>query len=103
LPATRLTMGWLAPGGTHAFGMTDLDCNHTVLFGYADPPPLSITPGLGLHLWSGPLELNLPARVYDVYFDFNWRPIDEERWGLSLGVTPGLYGDFKHLSGDTFQ
>src|SRR4029453_3182960 len=29
LPATRLTMGWLAPGGTHAFGMTDLDCNHT--------------------------------------------------------------------------
>lgn len=103
LPATRLTAGWLAPGGANGFGVTDFDGNHTWLLGYDDLPPLSITPGLGLHLWAGPHELDLPARVYDVYLDFSWRPIDTERWGLSLGITPGWYGDFERLDGDTFQ
>jgi hypothetical protein len=103
LPATRLTAAWLASGGADGFGVTDFDCNHTWLLGYDDLPPLTITPGLGLHLWSGPQGLDLPARVYDVYLDFSWRPIDAERWGLSLGITPGWYGDFERLDGDTFQ
>jgi hypothetical protein len=103
LPATRITLTWLAAGGTNGFGMSNVDCNHTLLFGYGERPPLNITPGLGLHLWSGLRDLNLPARVYDAYVDFNWRPVDRDLWGLSLGVTPGLYGDFEHLSGHTFQ
>jgi len=103
LPATRLTAIWLAAGGAHGFGMTDLDCNHTWLLGYDDLPPLNITPGLGMHLWSGPRDLNLPAQVYDAYVDFLWRPLDGERGGISFGFTPGLYGDFARLDGHTFQ
>jgi hypothetical protein len=83
--------------------MTDLDGNHTWLLGYEDLPALNITPGLGMHLWSGPRDLNLPARVYDAYVDFLWRPIDGPRSGLALGFTPGLYGDFVNLNGHTLQ
>lgn len=103
LPATRVTVGWLPAFGGQGFGMTDLDVNHTFLFGYDDLPPLNITPGLGLHLWSGPVGLDLPPRVYDAYLDFHWRPIDGDRFGLSLGITPGLYGDFESLDRHTFQ
>jgi hypothetical protein len=103
LPATRMTAIWLAPGGAHGFGMTDLDVNHTWLLGYDDLPALNITPGMGMHLWSGPLGLNLPARVYDLYVDFLWRPIDRQRSGVSFGMTPGLYGDFTRFDGHTLQ
>jgi hypothetical protein len=103
LPATRLTMTWLSGATPHGFGMIDLDGNHTWLAGYDEQPPLAITPGLGLHLWSGPGQLDLPARVYDAYLDFNWRPLDGERWGLSAGLTPGWYGDFHRVDGKTFQ
>jgi hypothetical protein len=103
LPATRLTMTWLSGVAPRGFGMIDLDLNHTWLAGYDENPPLAITPGVGLHLWSGPGQLNLPARVYDAYLDFNWRPLDGERWGLSVGLTPGWYGDFQGVDGKTFQ
>lgn len=103
LPGSRWTAIWLAPGGAHGFGITDLDFNHTWLLGYDDLPPLNITPGMGMHLWSGPRDLNLPPRVYDLYIDFLWRPIDRERFGLSCGITPGFYGDFQRFDGHTFQ
>jgi hypothetical protein len=103
LPATRFTALWLPSLGSQGFGIVDADCNHTFLLGYDEAPPLNITPGAGMHLWSGPRDLGLPARVYDLYLDLNWRPIDRDRWGLSLGLTPGFYGDFEYLDGDTFQ
>ena len=56
-----------------------------------------------MHFWSGPAGIDLPARVYDVYLDFEWRPIETERWGFSIGVLPGWYGDFEIFDGRTFQ
>ncbi len=103
LPATRFTSIWLPAWGNQGFGIIDSDCNHTFLFGYDEVPALNITPGAGMHFWSGPRDLDLPACVYDLYLDLNWRPIDGDRWGLSLGITPGFYGDYEHLDGDTFQ
>jgi len=103
LPATSLNFAWLAGGNGNAFGMVDADLHHTWLLGYSDGAPLEITPGLGYHAWSGPRGLDLPGQVYDVYLDLHWRPIERERWGLSLGLTPGFYGDFERVDGDTFQ
>ncbi|MGI8979377.1 MAG: hypothetical protein ACR2FY_09135 [Pirellulaceae bacterium] len=64
---------------------------------------MAITPGLGMHFWSGPQGLDLPPRVYDLYLDVSWRPIDHENGGFAFGVTPGIYGDFARLDGDAFQ
>jgi hypothetical protein len=35
--------------------------------------------------------------------DLNWRPFDGKRWGLSVGVTPGWYGDFHRFDGKIMQ
>jgi hypothetical protein len=103
VPATRLTTAWLPASGSRGFGIGDFDVNHAWLLGYGDGPPLNLTPGLGMHTWAGPRELNLPARVYDVYLDLAWRPLEVERGGLSVGATPGFYGDFTRLDSRTFQ
>jgi hypothetical protein len=103
LPGTYLRIGWLPVGGSNGFGSTDIDASHTWLLGYDDLPPLNITPGAGIHFWSGPVDLDLPSRVYDAYLDLQWRPIESERWGLSVGVAPGWYGDFSKFDHRTFQ
>jgi hypothetical protein len=103
LPGTQTSVAWLAAGGKSGFGTLDIDVNHSWLFGYDEWPPLTITPGLGVHLWSGPIHIDLPPRVYDAYLDLQWRPIERENWGLSVGLTPGLYGDFENFNGKTFQ
>lgn len=103
LPGTRFQANWLVGGGSDAFGVFDFDANHSWLLGYDDWPPWTITPGLGFHVWSGPQTLDLPPRVYDAYLDIHWNPINRDRWGLSLGVIPGWYGDFEIWDGHTFQ
>ena len=103
LPGTRFSASWLAAGGRNGFGTADLEANHTWLLGYGDSPALEITPGVGMHFWSGPQALNLPPRVYDMYLDFTWRPWETDSGGLSVGLTPGMYGDFERVDDDTFQ
>ncbi len=102
--ASRFSGTWLSKGGSDGFGITDLEFSTSVAPIYFDDvPALMITPGLGLHLWNAPSDLALPAQVYDAYVDVNWRSPLTERLGLSLGVTPGLYGDFQELNSDAFQ
>lgn len=104
VPPNRFTSTWLAPGGSQGFGTFDLDYNRTwYLQAGLDRPPVAITPGFGMHFWSGPRDLDLPSRVYDVYLDVSWRPIDRDNGGIAIGVTPGFYGDFQHLDGNAFQ
>jgi len=101
LPGTRLTFTTLGWGS--GFETTSFDFNHTWLAGYGDGPPVNITPGFGLHFWSDTVGLGLPPRVYDLYVDFQWTPIQNERWGVNVGLTPGFYGDYAQLGGETFQ
>lgn len=103
-PPNRFAATWLAPGGANGFGTFDLDYNRTSYLSTGDDrPPVAITPGLGMHFWSGPQALDLPPRVYDLYLDISWRPIDHENGGFAFGVTPGIYGDFANLDGNAFQ
>jgi hypothetical protein len=103
-PAASVAFGWLAPGGPKGFGSADLDVHYTWQLGQVlDREPLLVTPGLGFHLWSGPEVLDLPPRVYDLYVDLSWRAISRDRSGLTLGLTPGYYGDFERLDSKAFQ
>ena len=103
-PAYRMTAAWLAGGGANGFGMVDFDFNRTWLVPSGPRhEPLAITPGFGLHLWSDPPGLDLPSQVFDLYLDFSWRAVHGEQGGLSVGITPGFYGDFERPDGDTFQ
>lgn len=104
VPRNRFCSAWLAGGGAGGFGNFDLEYGRTWFWGMGGQrPPLAITPGLGVHYWSGPQKLDLPSRVYDLYLDISWRPIDRERGGFAFGITPGIYGDFAHLDGNAFQ
>jgi hypothetical protein len=104
LPAGSLSLAWLAPGGATGFGSTDFDAHYTWEVGRAfDREPVLVTPGLGFHLWSGPDVLDLPPRVYDLYVDLSWRAISRDRSGLTVGLTPGYYGDFGRLDSKAFQ
>ncbi len=62
-----------------------------------------VTPGFGFHFWNAPADLELPARVYDAYIDISWRSPITDRWGVSFGMTPGVYGDFEQFHSDSFQ
>jgi len=104
VPPQRFTTTWLAPGGSQGFGTFDLDYGRTWYLQTAlERPPVAITPGFGMHFWSGPKTLDLPSRVYDLYLDVSWRPIDHESGGIAIGLTPGFYGDFQRLDGNAFQ
>lgn len=102
-PGVQMRGAWLTGGGRRGFGVAEFDLSYTGYLGYNELPPLTISPGFGLHFWSGPRDLPLPPRVYDLYLDLQWRPIERETWGLSCGITPGFYGDFERFDHRTFQ
>jgi hypothetical protein len=104
LPQTTLCMAWLAAGGANGFGTADLDLNRSWHWQAGSAgEPVTITPGVGLHLWNGPSTLDLPPRVYDLYLDLSWRFISRDCWGVAGGITPGFYGDFARFDGNAFQ
>jgi hypothetical protein len=83
--------------------VNDLDVTATFAVPVSwDRSPLFITPGFGLHLWTGPLGTgpgspDLPAQTYDAFLDTAWDPQFTPYFGAELGVRVGVYTDF-----DTF-
>jgi len=103
-PDVAFTFTWLAAGGAGGFGMADFDWNRSWTWQVGEHPhPVVVTPGVGLHFWSGPQRLDLPPRVYDLYLDLSWRFLERDWWGIAGGLTPGFYGDFNRLDGRAFQ
>lgn len=51
----------------------------------------------------GPATLDLPGTVYDLCLDVACRVLDRERGGVTVGITPGFYGDFQHVDAQSFQ
>ena len=101
---TTFCMTWLAPGGNNGFGTTDFELSHTW---YWQPDtagePVTMAPGVALHLWDGPGTLDLPPRVYDLYLDLAWRFYNRDGFGIAGGITPGFYGDIEQFDGNMFQ
>lgn len=99
-----LTASWISQRVTDGFGTTDLGIVHGwAWLGSPNEQPVRVAPGIGMHFLSGPTELELPGVVYDVFLDLSWRVWEREHGGISVGVTPGMYGDFQVVSSDLFQ
>ena len=75
-------------------------------FGFPLPTrqsPLLITPSFQQTLLDGPTPADLPANVYDVTVQFLWMHQLTDRWGIQLGVTPGLHSDFERSDSDALR
>jgi hypothetical protein len=75
-------------------------------FGFPLPTrqsPLLITPAYEQTLLDGPTMADLPATVYDVTVQFLWMHQLTERWGMQLGVTPGVHSDFERSDADSLR
>lgn len=85
---------------------TVADVSATVLFAAPAPSresPLLMTPGFGSHSIGGPTTFDLPEQLYDASFDVGWMSRLNDRWGVNLGVTPGIYSDFEQTDGDALR
>lgn len=62
-------------------------------------------PAGGVLFFAGPggPNLELPPQVYNVAFDLQLDIPFNERFGLSLGLTPGLWTDFAVVNEDSFR
>jgi hypothetical protein len=81
--------------------MIDMELASTLNF---DMPlaPLKITPYVAAHFWNV-LDANPFLYLYDLNVEFAWRPRLAEWLFVDLAVTPGLYTDFKNVTGESFQ
>lgn len=65
--------------------------------------PMLISAGFNTRLLDGPTALTLPPRLFDGYLEFRWLWLHWEPWKLELAVSPGLYGDWEQMDGETFR
>ena len=56
--------------------------------------PLVITPGVGTQWLDGPVGLDIPAQLHEVYTEFRWLPKLGDRFRADIAVQPGFYSDW---------
>jgi hypothetical protein len=108
--AIRFDATWLPDLGKQGLGVTELELGTTLLVPcLGDAAPLRFTPGFATRLWDGPSSSagvgrpDMPPQTYDLYLDCGWRP-RLARWLFAdLGITPGLYTDFREVNADSFR
>ena len=95
---------WLPALSGNELGVTDLSLY--ARFGVPAPTresPLLITPGFESHHFAGPEGADLPEELYDAYVQFTYIRKLTDRWGVIMGVTPGVHSDFKQSDGDSIR
>lgn len=102
--ARSLSSTWIPQNGVDGFGMTDVPLATSFApVWFDDLPALLVTPGFGFHFWQPPGALELPSTVFDAYVDVAWRTPINDRWGFGVGLTPGVYGDYRSYNPKAFQ
>jgi hypothetical protein len=98
---------WLPGAGENGLQINDFELSAAAAVplreGWA---PLLVTPDVAAHFWQGPRSgaaPDLPPSLYDASVEFAWRPRLAPWLFADLAVTPGVYGDFKEWTSDTFQ
>jgi hypothetical protein len=108
LKQARLDYTWLPGGASKGLQINDVELSATfnvpVVEGWA---PLLLTPYAAARFWQVPRGAvaapDLPSNLYDLNLEIGWRP-RLARWLFAdLAVTPGVYTDFKDVSGNSFQ
>ncbi|MFM8283866.1 MAG: hypothetical protein ACKOCW_09975 [Planctomycetaceae bacterium] len=95
---------WVPRGPADGFGMVDVPLSTSLApVWFDDLPALMVSPAFGFHFWQPPDVLELPSTVYDSSVDVVWRTPLTERLGIGLGITPGVYGDYRSWNPRAFQ
>ncbi len=104
----RLSWAWL--GGDQ--GM-DLDINDMYLTSTLAFPnflwsgqPWFVSPGFGLHLWSGPQAFGMPAlpsKAYSAFIDLGWRSNADASFGVELAGRIGVFSDFTEVTDQSWR
>lgn len=96
---------WLAGGETNkSFGQADLETK--IILAMPCPTrdsPLVITPGFAVHNLDGPMHVDLPPNLFEVYTQFRWLSQVTPEWGLDFALSPGVFSDFKQSYNDAFR
>lgn len=101
---------WFAGNGENQLGINDMVFGATFslpLFKNIETPFL-ITPGFGLHLWSGPVSVppvpaDMPGQTYDAFLDTAWAPQILPWLGADLAFRIGIYSDFSQVTGSSLR
>jgi hypothetical protein len=102
--ARALSATWVPRGPAAGFGMVDVPISTSLApIWFDDLPALLVSPGFGFHFWQPPDVLELPSTVYDASVDVTWRTPLTDRLGIGLGITPGVYGDYRAWNPRAFQ
>ena len=92
-----ITATWLDRGDQDNVGISELETFFTIAIpAPTRKMPLMISPGFALRALDGPgtaVTPDLPPRLYDVTTEFRWVTMIQNRWGIELAVTPGIYAD----------
>ncbi len=96
----RLQETYMYDSGNLRLSINDIETSATFAFPLGwNKAPLLVTPGYGLHLFSGPPghgpgSADLPAQTYDAYIDGAWAPQFSPWLGAELGARVGVFTDY---------
>jgi hypothetical protein len=106
----RLSHAWLSGGnGLDEMRINDSFITTTVAFPnfFWSGQPWFVSPGFGLHLWSGPADpafaFAMPAKAYSAFLDVGWKSDSNRLFGLELSGRVGIFTDFEHVQRDSFR
>ncbi|WP_417378870.1 DUF6268 family outer membrane beta-barrel protein [Gimesia sp.] len=91
---------WL-PGTGDELGIFSINLSETIELPRFEG--FSVKPYFGVHYLDGPIQTDLPARVYDTSVAFRWFKKQNEKWSYELEVAPGVYSDFKNVTSDSLR
>ncbi|QDU62486.1 hypothetical protein Pan216_33530 [Planctomycetes bacterium Pan216] len=85
--------------------MSELELAYILPLHFGEKMRLTLTPFFDVWFLSGPggPVIELPPQLYTVATDMQLDYNINEKWGLTLGITPGLWTDFYSISGADFR
>ena len=102
-----ITTTWLVPGDPANIGVTEVDTLLTVAVPAPNKKmPLLISPGFRARYFDGPAGAGappLPAHIYDAFLELRWLAKINDRVGVEVGATPGVYSDFEQWNSDAWR
>ncbi len=94
------TMEWM-PGHRDRFGMFSLTGGAAVA--WDNWGGISSGFGYGFHFLNGPVQTDLPSRLYDLNWGLNWIGEIMPGWSASLAGKAGIYSDFEDSARDGWR
>lgn len=103
-----LSHAWLRGDGDNDMRINDTFITTTLAFPnfFWSGQPWFLSPGFGLHLWSGPwtgAAAWMPSNAYSAFLDVGWKSDPNRLFGLELSGRIGVFSDFRNLQNESFR